>query len=401
MIEDRATGECVPLMTCSDLDCPNISVCEPEFDGNPAYCLETHGCSETELWNPLQERCVTCPVCGDDEGESNRRWPVLTKGTNRCICATSPGYFFSDSTDLSIYPCDRDEDGWVRSDARGAMSKSADDPIRINARCNLRRIDRFVVINGKGESHTVQLNNGALLYEPTILDDDEMLQEESENEFGFHGRRAYAAELNPLTKACAHPSADFNQNGVFDVLETPPDEVYPGLWETPTHFMPMAYFVELYAGWYEEAGDEGVYVISDRRSMGSDNLSSPANGETTSDICPLLEKAQPANEDSDGPILTDGESDDDRIQTPTNSFLDLPFRCVVITDEVGNISIKGSRVSPSDIEFPCVLNQCFAKPETVLHPPGPNPWSPEMACKNLNISLDVGDEIAGWIVSFQ
>ncbi|MBN2531196.1 MAG: hypothetical protein JXR76_32735 [Deltaproteobacteria bacterium] len=383
-VKNRETGECQEILDCDDIVCPEGTLCEPAIEGMHAYCYDSHGCSENQIWNPAKGVCAQCPVCGDDEGESERRWPRLTKGTDRCICATKPGYFFSDSGGLQIFPCDRDGDGWVRADAKSAMEKDADDPIRLNARCDVHQVQRFVLENQDGLVTEVPLSRAAQLYEPTVLDDDNLLATLADTYYGTSetGRRMFAAELNPLTKACAGLTGDFNLNGIADIREFQRVESEESTWWEVTDFLPMTYFIELYNGWYEPVDDGGVYHIQEKRVPGDNSpfetvsigLSADSSDESWQQ-CSLLSTAAAID-----PTVAVVGMDFGRYEA-AGMTLSKQFKCVVMdNDFVTDILNEPFVVKKAELVSPCMVSNCWAGKNSMSRPPDANPESPQIQC---------------------
>jgi hypothetical protein len=401
-VEDKVTGECLDIIECDDLDCPEGTVCEPALEGQHAYCYDPHGCDDDQIWNPDKGVCVQCPVCGDDEGESARRWPRLTKGSDRCICATEPGYFFSDSMDLKIYPCDKDGDGWIRAEAKSPMEKAVDDPIRLNARCDLRKVHRFLLENQQGKTKEVVLEKPALLFEPTILDDDELLATQADTFLGEEddGRELFAAELNPLTKACVNHIADFNQNGIADVREQQTDDTGAETWRDAAQFLPMTYFVELYNGWYEAKEDGGVYHIQEKRVMDEyapfDSIAIGQVDEAPEDYwkeCPFLDEAAKSADPETPAAGMDFARFEDAEMTLSNQY-----KCVIIVNDPAEESEqRPTNVVKADLDSPCLLSNCWAGETSMSRPPDDNPKSPEILCDAVEdvSSLEIGH--VGWV----
>ena len=401
-VEDSITGECVEILECDDLECPEGTECEPALEGQHAYCYDPHGCEENQIWNPDKGVCVQCPVCGDDEGESNRRWPRLTNGSDRCICATEPGYFFADSMDLKIYPCDKDGDGWIRDDARSPLEKTSADPIRLNARCDLRKVHRFVLENQHGETTAVTLENPALLFEPTVLDDDDLLTAHADTLLGEGdaGRPLLAAELNPLTKACLNHVADFNQNGLADVGERQTGDTGAETWREVTQFLPMTYFVELYNGWYEAQENGGVYHIQEKRVV---NASAPFESIAIGQVddvpedfwkaCPFLD-AVAANADPAVPAVG---LDFARFEDAKMTLSD-QYKCVVVANTSAAVSASGpTYIVKADLDSPCLFSNCRAGETSMSRPPDANPESPEILCDVAEDISSVAIGRVGWV----
>ncbi|MBN2802959.1 MAG: hypothetical protein JXR91_07680 [Deltaproteobacteria bacterium] len=265
-VKNIISGICEKALTCDELNCTDGADCEPATKTSDAFCFDNHGCGNDKLWSSKLESCVQCPVCGDDEGEESYRWPELTEGSDRCICTTKDGYFFSDSSDLQVYPCDNDGDGWVRSDARSAIEKPEGSPLKENARCHFRSINRFILENEQGKITEEKLDFPAYLYEPTRLDDDYHIMANPDDfpAYNANSRQFYARELNPLTKACVSRKGDFNNNGISDVTEWQQQLSGTGEWKDVKDFLPFTFFLELNNSWYEDTDKGGAYHIQEK-----------------------------------------------------------------------------------------------------------------------------------------
>jgi hypothetical protein len=234
----------------------------PATSSSDAHCRP--GCNAGELWNGRQ--CAPCPRC-DGEGEDGA-WSSAT-AAGQCICKTKAGYFYSVAGAMGAFKCDADGDGWTRESARSAL-ESADPSLRLNGRCALRTIDRFVYENEAGQSKTAMLPAPLALYETDRNDDDVILEAEWADS-GLPGDRGTspvgAAELNRLTKLCRSPSADYDDDGAPDVFEFGGQTPAAALRPEQAAFEANAYFAELYWGEYVEgaaAAGPGRYVIHEK-----------------------------------------------------------------------------------------------------------------------------------------
>lgn len=261
-LEEPATGVCRPIRTCAEVTCPQGEVCFLPGDHEDAACRVD--CGDSAIWGG--RRCEPCPPC-TDAGEEGR-WSTPTRAGS-CICRTAPGYFYSTAGDVGSFPCDADGDGWVRESARLAL-ESADPALATNARCALRTIDRFVLIDEAGESRDVPLGTPLALYESDRNDDDALLR----IHWGNKGLPGYAGalppragELNRLTKLCHDPRVDYNDNGVADVDEWTGYPKSPNVRADQVPFNELAYFAELHNGRYEPSAvsPHGRYVIQEKR----------------------------------------------------------------------------------------------------------------------------------------
>jgi len=270
--------------------CASDVYCDYQYNGAGARC-HTPTCAAGEASSPGGQ-CITCPIsCGDAEGESTRLWP-LTTADGSCICETLPGYYYPLGGSNTPERCDEDQDGWLNRTAFETVS-IAEPATAANFRCELRKVDRFILRNEYGQEHPVSLCNGDLvdyedgaeppcgqdvtviaLFEPDVLDNDRRIQVDDTQfpTYGAAGRKLHAAELNPLTRACVGLTGDFNQNGRDDVSEDQPltRNRINGLTFTSDAdfvFQSLAYFTELHRGHYRAASSAGLpgrYVIEER-----------------------------------------------------------------------------------------------------------------------------------------
>lgn len=302
-------GACKPPVTCFDLTCESGTFCVVQGVGNPNATCQASVCAAGEAYSENSGRCVTCdtPACGDDAGETGRHWMVTKAGSDTCICETRPDFYW-DHPLIRPMPCDRDGDGWVRKPAWVAMS-SADPAIAANARCHLRKIDRFVLQNELDQQLSVFLCGAegycavydgvkspccegesvpVPLYESERNDDADQIAAAKGTDAPVYGRagsdgpvvgRALRPEeLSPLTKACVTANADLNDNGTPDVEDWQGSGAGEGAEEV---FSDFSYFVELYSGRFVAANTPlfGSWLIVERsRKPASDFLLSYGAG---------------------------------------------------------------------------------------------------------------------------
>ena len=269
LVRDPETQSCVTAPTCADSsECSSYpgTVCAVPPGGSEARCVEPRcGPLEAgvagEAWNDSTDSCVLCAACVG-EGTTGLIWPFTDNG-GVCLCESNPGYFFNTDGRRANFPCDADDDGWLTETARSAMD-SSDSAVRLNARCDLRTIDRVVLHNDYGQSRTLRFpvvsgffHDMLPLYEgaDTDVDDDDATKRPA-----YGGRRFDASELNPFTRACVTARADYNDNGVSDVTEH--QDLASGL----VPFARFTYFVEQHYGYYEapDSGEHGSYHIHER-----------------------------------------------------------------------------------------------------------------------------------------
>ena len=307
------TTACRLPRTCAELECGDGEFCREGDTGamrdaacEPWPCVDDDG--DPASGQALREdtfTCIDCGSCGED-GETGRVWPFTVANSDRCICETEPGFFFSESGNLGAQPCDEDQDGWLRTTARAAL-ESQDPAVRENARCAVREIDRFVLENvhrqrldvfvcDDGLVPALPCNTGGsddacgdggvctdagrcgceqgatlALYESPRNDDQRALSGSLESDVPTYddaagnGRRMRAEELNPLTRACVSTTADHNNNQVADVNEWHGMRV-AGAEADRIIFNQMSYFMELHASYFVSTGPvtPGRYHIVER-----------------------------------------------------------------------------------------------------------------------------------------
>ena len=272
-------GACVASgLSCSMIVCADAEYCVEGEGGEDASCAPVP-CPEGEAFSEWTDECVSCGSgCAEIEGLTGREWPFTQSDSTRCLCETEEGYYYSTSGTATARRCDDDGDGWV-SDAALAAVESDDPHVRANARCDVSYVEYFELRNEYGQALSLQVCAGggfaescaspvrAALVESNDLDRQSELEnriEEDPTSFPTYGpegasRTLNARELNPLTRLCVTPEADYNYNGMPDVSEG-----HDGL---SGHFGDMTYFAELHRGWFEPydgTPGAGVYVIEER-----------------------------------------------------------------------------------------------------------------------------------------
>lgn len=262
-VEDA--GACRLPLSCHDITCPEYCV-EP-VEVADAYCV-SGGCGPNAILG-ADGYCHACPPCNNAAaGEAGPYLDELT-GEGRCICKTAEGYFWREGLFPGVTPCDADQDGWVRGSAKSAMESSSN-AVRVNARCTLRTIDRFVLESEDGRTYTVPLvpaGTRLALYETDRNDDQALLDQAVLNgalpPYGAGGRPLLAKELNSLTKACVSGQADFNENGLADVNEWHGNTSLSAVQPYLRPFIDFVYFIELHRGWYQD----GAYHIREKSRL--------------------------------------------------------------------------------------------------------------------------------------
>ncbi|NOZ87436.1 MAG: hypothetical protein GXP49_14425 [Deltaproteobacteria bacterium] len=297
-------NKCIPPITCADIECGD-QFCIEGGPGENAHC-ESNQCSNGQAYSEWSSKCVDCPACDPNvDGNTGRVWPYTLKDSNRCICETKDGYYWSEGSERGPKPCDLDQDGWLRAPARDAVN-SGDPAISQNARCVLRKVDRFVLENELGQRKEIFLCDGDPLFaeDPadcpsgtrtidlyeTIRNDDQVTLESDTTvapyyEQGGKGRALRAEEVNSLTKACISVAADYNDNGISDISEWHGMPV-ASLGADEYVFVNFSYYIELYRSWYEAGSTsllKGQYVISERKRCLAGDLALTYGDQGTSD----------------------------------------------------------------------------------------------------------------------
>lgn len=287
---------CRQPRSCNDPAFPGCGITEFCIDGPGMEarceswpCTNALGLPDTTKARRVDTNtCVTCPISCNEPGATGRLWPFTVAGSNTCICETEPGFYYDTSGVFTTGRCDADGDGWVREAARGLIFPTNNDPAtKANARCDLKRIERVRLVNEWEESielllcagsavlvdgPTTACNTEATVYmfESTRNDDQNQIQSSIGPDLpaysnGTEGRRLRAAEINPLTKACASNQADYNDDNLPDMTQNQRMAPGSGLGVEYAQLMPFAYFMELHQGYYEPAPDGGgTYVIKER-----------------------------------------------------------------------------------------------------------------------------------------
>ncbi len=288
---NRDTNLCELLKTCSDITCTEDENC---IEGNGSYGAYCSRCERGDAWNGTS--CDSCSVC-NNEGETGKVYPIKSI-QKHCVCETKENYFYSRSS-LSTKPCDEDKDGWITEEAKVAIDAPQNSADKINARCNIRYIDKFILKNEDEQKRVIlisNLTNGLYhkipLYEVENRDNQEKLNIDYTYGTASFFAPAYGegvantdtfyfntSQLNMLTKAIPAGStvnksgqADYNANGIPDIDEKPWKISVPST--ISDIFMKFSYYIELNRGWYQKESDEvyGSYVISEKKR---DNNSSP------------------------------------------------------------------------------------------------------------------------------
>ncbi len=277
-IFDRLKKVCEGQEKCATANCSSDEFCIEGTATTHALCSR---CEAGSAWNGRE--CIKCGTCLKD-GETGRVY-IKTSEQGHCVCETAEGYYHSSTPPMGTRKCDADGDGWISDDARESMNEIEESADRVNARCDLRFIDRIVLINEMREEKIIrvsdlELGNRIALYEPVSRDVETELLNDTiyadmshyAPKYGTNGLLLTAAELNPFTKGCAtntNPEnikareADYNANGIFDVDEKG--------WKASEgsnadkFFAMFSYYMELHRGWYENNGENsGRYIIMEK-----------------------------------------------------------------------------------------------------------------------------------------
>ncbi|MHC4836860.1 MAG: MopE-related protein, partial [Planctomycetota bacterium] len=371
LVEDDA-GFCREPFTCGDLSCGRLE-CQEAPMGAIADARCVTPCREDQLWNGRE--CAPCPPCDGEGLVGVERRPTLA---GWCICETEPGWFYSTANEVGPVPCDSDGDGWVRENARQVF-ESGDAVLIDNARCALREIDR-VVLRDEADAvvETVLLDAPLPLYESVRNDDDATLREDwaraelPDDAWGPEGVGVSAALLNPFTKLCHDPRADYNHNGHADAYEYGSAPLSPGFRADQRPFNTFSYFLELHRGWFEPLGgdpDQGAWHIAERTRAASDTTPVPIRYAGDADWWQSCTRRADPDLDQEPPIGMDF-----RAEGLTHHS---QFKCVVVRDVPD--AAQPLEMTPADAEARFELNDCVAS-EAPTPGEGTNPAEPAVTC---------------------
>lgn len=269
---DTSLASCRAPRTCAQLGCAAMGQgCNAATSTTDAECVTD--CPAGEGFDPQSGGCFRCGSGGlalsgscNRTGETRRLIVETGVVDGVCFCETQTGYF----PELNhAAPCDADEDGWVTSAALNAI-ENAQANVRLNARCDLREIDRVRLTNEAGTSLDDVLTTPLPLYESPRNDGASSATLPT-----YRSASVPAAVLNSFTKGCDTVTADFNHNGLSDVSEGQTDTSsvmgaasLSGYYDRYTAY---AYFMELHDGYFlaGSGGAPGTYVIAERPRTGS------------------------------------------------------------------------------------------------------------------------------------
>ena len=307
----NSAGACV---SCASLSCSGDifgtqidNQCACESDVFCAYNVEAGGprcelspCPDGQALDPASGTCASCNLtCGSRPGETGRVWWERDR-SGICFCETRDDFFRPSGDTNAAQSCDADGDGWINRPAEltyaGASMRfngRIDTAALANFRCPRRTIDRVRLVNEYGQRREVGICNGQIadwapgqvpndctggptevpLFEVNALDDQDAIRRDNTRMpayGGDNGRKFYAAELNPMTKACVSTEGDFNRNDVRDLREQQvmlrsqlPD---PSVTNAELLYQAVAFFLELHTSYYEAptGPGPGVFVIEER-----------------------------------------------------------------------------------------------------------------------------------------
>lgn len=258
------SGRCVS--TGADDKAPDD---EPPPTECPVGWSRDPACIEGAEGFDVESCCRRCDICGDGVEPLD----VMT-AARVCVCPTAAGEWFDDGGSVGPRPCDADGDGWIR---RGAVRLiNSDDPsLAQAARCTVRLVSEFVLVNEVGEERPVTLAELGVSAPVALTEterNDGFFSERDEGivpdvpglevPFAAATRAVEADEVNSLTRYCVDTRSDFNGIGGEDVFEDQPvrGEALE-TWEAP--FAQLSYFAELHTAEFEpHAGGDSCAGVS-------------------------------------------------------------------------------------------------------------------------------------------
>lgn len=289
---EAASGTCRPRVTCEQLACPGDQLCLTTSATADSECVL--GCPAGSAWYPDGSAAGACAECGSgivstsvcqsDVGGTGRLLHETGVAGGSCFCEPQQGYFIVNDRATGI--CDQDDDGWINDQAQAEMESPVAFRAQAAARaCTLRRVDRFVLHPELFASTQALLGSALPLYE-TARNDGQGTDDRPP--YGLarsvvHGTPTAALQpnqLNSLTRACVSlaAEADFNDNGLRDMVEgqtdTVPPKGRPKLSEYYQQYAKQSYYIELHDGWFEPNADPtqpGSYHIAERPRLGLGN----------------------------------------------------------------------------------------------------------------------------------
>ena len=373
LVADEA-GFCRPPHTCGDLTCGRLDCAEAAI-GLVADAQCVTPCRDDQLWNSRE--CAPCPPC-DGPGEVGRAPRTTLAGW--CICETAPGYFYSTANEVGAVLCDADGDGWVRESAR-LVFDSGDPVLLENARCTLRRIDRVVLHTEADAEVTGDLDAPLPLYESVRNDDERTLRAHWARAalptapWGPDALGVNAALINPFTKLCHGPRADYNDNGHADVYEHAATPLAPGVRPDQQPFSTYSYFAELHRGWFAPLGDDpaqGAWHIAERPRDPADPAGVPVRDTGDAQWWQQCVRRADPTLGQDPPVGLDFAADGLTHHSQ--------FKCVVVRD-VPDES-QPLEMTPRQATDRYTLNHCAAN-DAPLPAAEPNPAAPRTTCAPL------------------
>ena len=404
--------------------------------------------------------CFTCSFttpCGAT-GESGKVYPLtaVLGPQETCICETNQDFFYSTSTN-STEPCDKDQDGWVRDSAIGAMN-DINQAVKDNMRCTVRMASQVVLHSESGDDaltlYFITDTAGALqvtttapgtstpdaaasdtataaalpLYESVRNDDDSKLQSPTDPGVPAYGTQHLTdSERNSLTKACVTLKGDHNDNSIPDVQEWArlPDQQVSGptITDLRAPYVPLynrfSYYVELNKGWFEVKSadanaktETGIYHIQERSraAAASDGLGIVAASRNGGDpywrSCTRKVDSLYTTDTTVNPSTLDFASLDDT--TWTGMLHHSQFKCIQAVDDsdpVTTLTDSGKKsqfykqtVTAITTNSSWDVNSCTLG--SGVAPTGPNPTTPVISC-TVQSTPPVKDEVHWVAMSYQ
>ena len=405
--------------------------------------------------------CFTCSFttpCGAT-GESGKVYPLtaVLGPQETCICETNQDFFYSTSTN-STEPCDKDQDGWVRDSAIGAMN-DINQAVKDNMRCTVRMASQVVLHSESGDDaltlYFITDTAGALqvtttapgtstpdaaasdtataaalpLYESVRNDDDSKLQSPTDPGVPAYGTQHLTdSERNSLTKACVTLKGDHNDNSIPDVQEWArlPDQQVSGptITDLRAPYVPLynrfSYYVELNKGWFEVKGadanaktETGIYHIQERSraAAASDGLGIVAASRNGGDpywrSCTRKVDSLYTTDTTVNPSTLDFASLDDT--TWTGMLHHSQFKCIQAVDDSDPVTTLTDSGKKSQFYKQTVttitttsswdVNSCTLG-SGVAPTTGPNPTTPAITC-TVPTTSPVKDEVHWVAMSYQ
>jgi hypothetical protein len=278
------TGKCAFVANCGNLACTDLEYCDLSSPATPTCAAKPCAGAKTaaKSHDPAAPECKSCSTLNcTGAGLTGNVWPYTDKN-GYCLCETLPGYYLSAGQFTTPFACDKDNDGWVRSDAAIVISgcdkalgdASCDIDRKANARCNVTSVDGVLLQDEYGIAQEFVWCGGSdvkaagecaalpmRLIETEINDKARPESEAASPYYGAGGRQLKPEELTWLTKACIDTAGDYNgdfQSDLDETQETVPTNAtnpkVPVWTDDQLALHQFAYFVELYVASYEPGG---------------------------------------------------------------------------------------------------------------------------------------------------